>query len=162
MKLTFITLLASVLFISTASATVKTPTQNPFMKKNSHGFGHLFLMADSIPNLIGFYMRHGGNKAVKLTDKQEEIIENKFAEMAKFIPKTGKKVQQLQNQVAMAVLYKNQNTAEVKATVKQIAELKTQMSLQKIEAIHLIKNTLSAEQYQQLLDAALNNRMHHH
>lgn len=152
-----IILLVLVIFSSLVAKDNKVQ-DNPFLNADTKIFGQYFLMHYSLPNFMGFYMRHGGSRLIELSDKQQSALEDKFVSMAKFIPKTVSELKELETKLVLEVINEGKGTKDVSETLNKIIDLKKKLTLLKIESLNLFKTTLTKEQYEKMIELSIEKR----
>jgi len=125
-------------------------TKNLF-ETNRGGYS---LSPNTLPYLIGMYLRKGGQFKINPSKKQEAILEKQFETMIKQNQTLVKKIKQLELKLMTEVVYKGKNSKELKKLITQISEYKIELQNIHIDCINLVKRSLNKEQYEKLLEIA--------
>jgi len=137
------------------SATLKAYKDNPFLKKDNFPGGYS-LLPNSLPPLVGIYMMGQGQQKLQTTQKQHKVFEDRFNFMFKEFHKIAKEIRTLETQVMEKVVYQGLTTKQVKKQLDEIASKKRYLTQLQLECINIFKNTLSKQQYDQILKITKN------
>jgi len=136
------------------SAAQKASEENPFLH-DDHFPGGYFLMPDSMPHFMGIYMKEGGMQKIKPSTEQEKVIEKQFEKMVKIIMSTATKIKSMETVLTLDIVHKGKTAKELSAQIDEVAKLRKELTILQIECINLFKETLTKEQYKQMLELAL-------
>jgi len=152
-KILLITMLALVPLMAHKSANQKEYKENPYLKKDDFPGGYS-LSPNSLPPLIGMYMKMGGQHKINPTIKQEKLFEKQFEKMFTTYHEKAKEIRDLETSLMKRVVYKGQNPKEVKSLLDEIAKKKMDLTILQVECINLFKDNLNDTQYQTILEIA--------
>lgn len=143
-KLILTTILVVQLFAQSQSK------ENPF----EHSHGGYSLSPNTLPHLLGMYLKKGGQHKINPTSKQETILEKQFEKMVPLNQKIVKEIKHLELELMNEVVYNNKNSNEVSQILNTLVEKKLKLMDEHINCINLLQNTLNEKQYKQLLEIA--------
>lgn len=143
-KLILTTILVVQLFAQSPS------NENPF----EHSHGGYSLSPNTLPHLLGMYLKKGGQYKINPTIQQEAILEKQFEKMVPLNQKIVREIKQLELELMNEVVYNNKNTDEVAQILNALVEKKVKLMDEHIKCINLLQNTLNEKQYKQLLEIA--------
>lgn len=150
-RLILLVLLAVVPAVAHQAST--KPSENPYLRTDDFPGGYSIL-PNSLPPLIGMYMKMGGQHKINPTPKQEDIFEKQFEKMVKIFNDDALEIKDLETQFMKRVVYKGENPKQVQGLIEEIARKKISLTMLQVECINLFKENLNAKQYQQMLDIA--------
>ena len=150
-KILLITLLA----LSPMMAKDEVKVENPFLHGDNFPKGY-FLTSDSMPHFMHIYMKQGGSfKIEDLTEKQEEIIEEKFSKTPPRVMKLAKEIKALETKLVLAVINDGKDAKALADSLDKIAEKRKELTVLKIECLNMFRETLTKVQYKVLVDLAI-------
>ena len=133
--------------------------QNPFFQLKE-GNREAFLL-DSMPHFMGMYMKHGGMHKIKPTESQEIVLEKQFGHMVKIIMSTKEKIGQIENEIVSKVIFDGKTETDMASKLDEISKLKRELTNLQIECLNVFKKTLTKEQYQMMIDMAIEHAKEH-
>lgn len=136
-----------------------TQVTNPFLH-DDHFPGGYFLMTDSLPHFMGVFMKRGGMHKVKADAKQEVIIEKQFEKMVKIIMQTATRIKEIETKVTLDVINNGKTAKELSTQIDAIANLRKELTILQIECLNIFKETLTKEQYEMMIELALEELKH--
>lgn len=110
------------------------------------------LTSNVLPNLIGPYVKFGGQHKINATDEQEIVFEELFEEMLNIRSKVLPQIQALESLLVKKVVDEGASLKQVQGILDEIASKKMALTVSKIKCIHILKKTWTKSQYQQILD----------
>ena len=120
---------------------------NPYLHGDNFPKGY-FLTSDSMPHFMHIYMKQGGSLDIEdLTEKQEEIIETKFAQIPPKVMKLAKEIKALETEVVLAVIENGDDAKALDEKLDAIAAKRKEMTVLKIECLNMFKKTLTPKQF---------------
>ena len=139
-------ILATLLTLSPLLAKDKV-TVNPYLHGDNFPKGY-FLTSDSMPHFMHIYMKQGGSLDIEdLTEKQEAIIEEKFAQTPPKVMKMAKEIKALETEVVLAVINEGKDAKALDEKLDLIAAKRKEMTVLKIECLNMFKKTLTPKQF---------------
>jgi Spy/CpxP family protein refolding chaperone len=143
------------LILLTLSPLLANTQANPFLHGDNFPKGY-FLIPNAMPQFMHIYMKQGGSLDLEdLSEKQEEIIEAKFASTPPKIMKLAKEIKILESEVVMAVMNEGKDAKALDAKLDSIAQKRKAMTIFKIECLNMFKQTLTPKQFDVLKDLAI-------
>jgi len=169
-KITLI--LAAILFTSSLSAKPVLPPPvedfvklekmagdaGPFTTKENFPKGY-FLIPKNLPFLIGLALYHSASSNLELTQKQiDALVKYKNSATPK-LAKKGLKIKMLELEIVqgIALEHNGAKASDFFDKVDEIAKLKAELTKAHLSCIEKVKDILTKEQYEELLDYGVVN-----